>query len=104
MLNAFLCRWECGGEEDCRELAALQTLNRTAVSHLARLTCRDSDQNTRSLQGFLASCSDITDVLPVSAPRTGSPLLVILISVSVVVLLLVLTSAALLTARHSLYR
>ena len=55
------------------------------------MTCTDSEGEDQKLVSFVSSCRNL-EMLPVSAQKATSPLLVIIVSVAVVVLLLVTTA------------
>ena len=62
------------------------------------MTCTDSQGEDQKLVSFVSSCRNL-EMLPVSAQKATSPLLVIIVSVAVVVLLLVTTAVTVVLAQ-----
>ena len=53
-----------------------------------QVTCKNGNDQDQKLVSFVASCRNL-DVLPVSAQKASSPVLVIVVSVAVVILLII---------------
>ena len=53
-----------------------------------QVTCKNDDDQDQKLVSFVSSCRNL-DVLPVSAQKASSPVLVIVVSVAVVILLVI---------------
>ena len=107
-------RWQCSSKNDCTWITqTVDTLNKSAVKYLnqvnvrqpinfktlffkseitnffsLQVTCSNADEQSQKLISFASSCRNL-EMLPVSAQKATSPILVIVISVAVVILLLV---------------
>merc|ERR1719438_439403 len=61
---------------------------RVLTLHDNQVTCKNDDDQDQKLVSFVSSCRNL-DVLPVSAQKASSPVLVIVVSVAVVILLII---------------